>query len=153
MNRERLERAATLLEGLPPEKAAAFDIDTWVSQKAAAQGSVVMIECGSTACAIGYCGLDPWFQEQGLWLVSEDIPDSKGKFFVQPRYHGRSGFDAIEDFFNISRELAECLFHPDGYYDDMDDSAGKPSSADVAKKIRRLLAEGCAYHATHDRIY
>ena len=60
---ERWENVVRVLTELPPhEKRKHFDMANWG----------VTNECGTVACAAGHCGLDPWFNKQGLKLLPYD---------------------------------------------------------------------------------
>lgn len=57
---ERLRQAVRVMEGLSEADRALFNIDIW----AALRGS------GVAACVAGHCGLDPWFQAEGLRTIA-----------------------------------------------------------------------------------
>jgi hypothetical protein len=59
---ERLQQAVRVMEGLSQEDRANFDI----------QVVAVRTERGIRACVAGHCGLDPWFQAQGLTTFIDD---------------------------------------------------------------------------------
>ena len=61
---ERLRQAVRVLENLSEGDRALFSVDIW----AAVRGS------GVAACIAGHCGLDPWFQAEGLRTI-EGGPD------------------------------------------------------------------------------
>lgn len=76
-------------------------------------------QCGTTACAIGYMGLDPWFRDQGMQttrtgelIFLEQVPDS-----VSHRTYYNWG--AVEKMFGISEDDAEYLFQTDSYRPDI----------------------------------
>lgn len=46
-------------------------------------------DCGTVACAAGYCGLDPWFRKRGLRM---DFVETLDKGYFEPP-------DNIEEFF------------------------------------------------------
>ena len=59
---ERLQQAVRVMKGLSQKDRANFDI----------QVVAVRTERGIRACVAGHCGLDPWFQAQGLMTVLDD---------------------------------------------------------------------------------
>ncbi len=74
---------------------------------------VQMNECGTAACAFGYCALDPKFKRQGLKLVPDECDYGDGYLDVQ--YKGKVKFEAATEFFDITVEEAEYLFGPLAY--------------------------------------
>lgn len=106
-----------------------FDITKWFGFK----DSVELMDekqpthCGYTACAVGHACLDSRFTTQGLTMF-KDMPSyetSKGRC---------TGWRAVQDFFGISREEAEYLFH-DSHY------TGSKGPAAVANRLRGFIAE------------
>ena len=90
MNAERLEMVAYILENLPQERHVMtggpkgipdkFDMATWYS-------------CGTTACAIGFASLHPWFRRRGLKLITEGDET--------PAYKGETHYRAVMAFFGL----------------------------------------------------
>ncbi len=66
---ERLEQAVRVMNALSEEDRANFDIHVIAKRGAS----------GLRACIAGHCGLDPWFQAQGLmtYVVEEDSGDDE----------------------------------------------------------------------------
>lgn len=63
---ERLEQAVRVMTNLSEDDRAQFDIAVVAIRK----------ETGVRACIAGHCGLDPWFQAQGLYThVDYDCND------------------------------------------------------------------------------
>lgn len=72
---ERLRQAVRVLENLSEDDRALFNVDIW----AAVRGS------GIAACVAGHCGLDPWFQAEGLrTVVGGPDPDHTGYVYPHP---------------------------------------------------------------------
>jgi len=127
MHVERLSKLADVLENLPEERAlmrpppgkrtvpTKFKIDTWTS-------------CGTTACAIGYAAIHPWFTRRGLKLQRIGFP-------TIPVFQGECGGMAIRKFFDLSNRDAFYLFYRDGFY--IRDE-GKRA---VARRIRGFIKE------------
>ncbi len=113
--RERLERLATFLDVLPPDR---LTFSRWYGQQ--------------TGCAVGLAAArDPWFRAQGLRLERDDsLKDCR------PAYRGEADWRAVMSFFGISREGATRLFGQAGYDGEM-----QPHPKKVAGKIRDYLTE------------
>lgn len=84
-------------------------------------------ECGTTACACGYAGLDLRFRSQGF---RTDVA------FGDVTYEEKFGWNAITHFFEISEEIANNLFMTNFY------SSYNNGPAAVANRIRILLDQG-----------
>lgn len=52
--------------------------------------------CGTTMCAAGFCGVDPWFKRQGFRFTAN------GSGFTI-KYRDKSSWDAIEEFFGLMK--------------------------------------------------
>ena len=150
MNREALEQAVRVLKAAHEAKKK-FDISNWVGERRRRPGARVLeIACTSSACAAGYCGLDPWFIERGFYLKAADGP-LFGKLHVDPVYRDDIAFDAVQAFFGSTYSVGQALFHPDGYVDEEHpDDDTPPTALDVAIKIEGLLEDGTVYHRTED---
>lgn len=117
MNTERLTRLAQILDSVPPEQ---FDLSLWRADAS----------CGTVACAIGWCTLDPEFQQQGFgW-------DGGMPTFTSPHYFDLlRSWPAVRAFFGLTQSEVESLFTLNGYPDIED-----PGTADVIDRIDDLLA-------------
>ena len=91
-------------------------------------GFVEVHKCGTSACAAGSAGLDPWFRSQGFKSV-------KSHQNVEYRVNGftYTGFGATEEFFGITDRDAGRLFDPAEY------SANVVTEQDVLKRIDEVL--------------
>jgi hypothetical protein len=107
---ERWQNVRRVLKKLTPhQKKKHFNMAHWG----------VKTDCGTIACAAGFCGLDPWFIKQGLKLVPKVLTK---KSFKDSKYYekdwkyyesvadilednkGMGNFDngvSIEDFFGV----------------------------------------------------
>lgn len=133
MHTQRLSALADFLDTVPAEN---FNIDTWASTK----GSRYMresaveklftetaehwdarelrvetnvdgaLECGTAACAVGWAAINPEFRAQGFTLKREP-----GASHLQPSYGGRSGWSAVDAFFELSGKDADILFSGSSY--------------------------------------
>jgi hypothetical protein len=141
MNEERLLRVADKLEG----KGAYAE----KGKIPKAEWDMLQWRCGSVGCAIGHCGSDPWFRRRGLTLTGRDgDPGIRG-----PKVRGISaifndGFEAVADFFAISRSNAEHLFHAASYIDvrtipliHQYEHMRQVTAAQVAKRIRKFVKD------------
>lgn len=64
---ERWEHVDIVLSNLSPhEKRKHFDMGHWAIKTA----------CGTTACAAGFCGFNPWFRRHGFGLMFEKSKNS-----------------------------------------------------------------------------
>lgn len=56
-------------------------------------------------CVVGRCCKEPWFKDRGLSLAY-----SPGSLFERPYCEGKWGFDAVAEFLDIDRDLAQAIF-------------------------------------------
>ena len=111
---ERLERLASILDTLPPER---LTFSRWYGD--------------GKGCAIGLAAtIDPWFQAQGLRLEHDhSLKD------CHPVYDGATDWSAAASFFELSHKELRDLFDQTGYDGEM-----RPHPQRVASRIRKLLA-------------
>ncbi len=77
--------------------------------------------CQTTACAIGWAAMDPWFNARGLRLGVHRMPviiDLTPPNYGEYRETYRRWF-AVMKFFNISNETAYNLFAREGTIDEV----------------------------------
>ena len=147
----RLSNLLTLLKTIPDDQ---FDIGSWVAvggyikyskypsahpeilNQLCIVGDVndikpIELPCGTTACAIGYATMHPWFQNQGLMFRPE------GEIGYKPPNEPMVyGFTAISRFFNIPLSAAFELFSRDYYI------SNAPVTVDrVVAKMRLMFPE------------
>jgi hypothetical protein len=84
--------------------------------------------CGCTACATGYAGLDPWFQQQGFCTT----PDGRVEYrrpsgTVNPNWYG------MTEFYDLEQHEAQYLFMPHCDY---------RTAQDVIDRIEDVLRDG-----------
>jgi hypothetical protein len=143
MHIERLTKLAELMETIQKDmnKVAHFDLGNWIGRYSISNKvyailrdenshkftTDLIVECGTTACACGYAGMDPWFREQGLKLDQDACMSYKN--FI--------GWSAVQFFFDISEDHAEFLFSEDKY--NSFDYPGGAKPADVAFRIRCFI--------------
>ena len=111
---ERLMQVVRVLEELRRPKR--FDLGTWG-------------ECSTTACAIGWAGLDPWFRRRGF--RTEKYYD--GTMYPMTK-RTCSPFDAVSQFFEIRLNEVGFLFTR---------SPGYHTKRDVIRRIRKFVREEC----------
>lgn len=88
-------------------------------------------ECGTTACAFGWAGLERGFRAEGLSLAL-NVHDGLGMvFFVPPSGGCYSAFDAAEQFFGLAEAQSDAIFLP---------HAGYATAADVRARLRERFA-------------
>jgi hypothetical protein len=123
---ERLLRVAQLLEKLKPTKEKHFSLSGWFYQEP---------KCGTTACACGWVGTDPWFNERGFTLKYTAL-GRKGRA-AYPRYKGFEDWEAIMQFFRLTKDEAYHLFLGLRYpRKDIDNPKA------VARRIRQFVKNG-----------
>lgn len=94
------------------------------------------VTCQTVGCAVGWATTIPSFKRAGLYLVNNPWYRPEEEFQVaEIFYDGHTGFEAIENFFDLTGWEAGILFDP-GDYPDSDHENPKA----VAKRIRQLLA-------------
>lgn len=138
---ERLLRLADKLEGKGPyEKYGPipdqhFDINSWfyASNFYEKTGNQVIEEitnyrCGTSACAVGWACLDPWFNERGLKSIDKCGQPCP---FVENTSHDLPLF-MLADFFDISHYDVADLFLMNRYLK-------SPKPYEVARRIRNLV--------------
>jgi len=87
---ERLEQVIRVLEELPREKK--FDITTFMV-------------CGTTACACGWAGADPWFRRRGFKTEKYETLYEYDVF-----YKHMNGMNAVREFFGLDLTQSHHLF-------------------------------------------
>ena len=93
-------------------------------------------KCGTTACAVGYAGLDPWFRARGLKT------DNYGGISYHRRIQHEGldisgGWHGVIQFFECTGTEARVLFDPD-YYSEETTNGGTLN--DVIARIEQVLA-------------
>jgi hypothetical protein len=114
MNAERLRQAIRVLENAAAnaELRKHFDLSAWAVRKDQAgnilnglpDGEEPLHQCGTSACAVGFCGIDAWFQQEGFKLSRSGSPQFTSHFAILV------GWDAVEKFFGLTTTQAEWLF-------------------------------------------
>ena len=121
MHEERLLMLVYVLENLPEERKIMvggpegipkeFNMEAWYS-------------CGTSACAVGYAAMHPWFRRQGLTLEVN----------YGPVYKGDWGYRAAQKFFGLrlseTRYLMSAFLYKRG------------NRADVYRRIRKFVKDG-----------
>lgn len=166
MNIEALEQLVRVLNEVQSDTrtAQSFCLDEWfdrVSSKVTGNGitlreqfeqadqdkvSIITIPhaCGTTACACGYAGLDPWFRERGFTTNADGSLGGHNNMF---------GWAAVKEFFQITHADACFLFdimsYIDGYGDsDHEDVLGEDNRRfdvkphHVIDRVERTIARG-----------
>lgn len=140
---ERLLRLADKLEGkgsyekygpIPDQH---FDINSWFYTKDFYEKNVDKVteeitsyQCGTSACAVGWACLDPWFNERGLKAINrlgQACPSVENSSYDLPLF-------MLADFFDISHDDVAHLFLMNRYLK-------SPKPYEVALRIRILVDE------------
>src|SRR5262245_33860776 len=99
---ERLERLASLLADYVRQPAGdvTFDLDEWSLPKYSTKGHLWWkreVQCGTTACAVGFACLSTIFARDGLTYVIDHFDGG-----LVPIFAGKSNWPAVETFFGLS---------------------------------------------------
>ncbi len=96
---ERLEQVVRVLKELPKEKK--FNLTTFMT-------------CGTTACACGWAGTDPWFRRRGF-KTEKYLRPLHGNVFYREKGRMFEGMEAARKFFGIDFRTSTQLFvHEEG---------------------------------------
>jgi hypothetical protein len=141
---EALERVAVIMDNITSE---VFDLEDFLYigtrelemlvEQAAANTDAPWYEinqtCGTIACAVGHAGLNPWFRSQGF---KTNIREANIEYKMDVSW------DAIENFFEVSKNEALYLFASQSYLMTHDPKA-------VAKRIRLFIATDGKSHTRY----
>lgn len=93
---ERLQRALRVMQGLSEIDRTNFSLWVWAVQR----------DSGISGCIAGLCGLDPWFQSQGLVTTVGTEGHSIGSVSIEPLQ-----FFGTNDAFLLSRyKESDCTY-------------------------------------------
>lgn len=103
--RERFDNLLRVLRGVQSHHTdEEFNLLTWYTD-----GSLSSYECETSACAVGWCCQDAWFQQQGLTLLKE-------RYYISyPVFSGFKEWYAVREFFGIDESTATFLFSEESY--------------------------------------
>lgn len=124
MNVERLQHLQAILQSIKvPKSGLGFNLRDWHR---------VRPDCGTTACACGWAGLDPVFNEQGFSLTDK-LSGSDGliPMFTDNGYTVH-GWTAVELFFGLTYGESDYLFSANSY-----EKIASPK--DVANRIGEFI--------------
>lgn len=118
-----------VMEGLRNSQ---FNIDSWRSS------------CGSTACVLGWCAQDEWFNEQGFFW--DAINKRPGLIADNHKFHGLEAFSYMicgnewiyEDEWTYE-DVGSYLFMESSYPHNKDWSEVFASREDVIKRLKMTL--------------
>jgi len=112
----RLTKLADYMDSLPPSARDHFDMGAWFTHSGNHPLSVKtpakehFLDCGSTACALGWASTMPYFRRLGLGLVYEESDDEgyegAGELFFDGH---RVQWDGM-DWLGLTQVQAEHLF-------------------------------------------
>lgn len=84
---ERYEQLIRVMQALSPHaRKKHFDMRNWGQRT----------DCGTTMCAAGFAGSDPWFRKQGFKFYKD-----RDEGVMTVKYQDEVGWDAISDFFGM----------------------------------------------------
>lgn len=158
INYERLERTAQVLEEVAAKKSP-FDLRTffgpayYVRDLETAEKTQLIFDdkgtewvliphkCATTACAVGYAGLNPWFHQEGLVTQPSGVMHYKGIDQRDGNEIECEGWDVIDAFYGFeyvernyeSFTAGVYLFVPDAYIEEDANPLG------VAQRIRDFI--------------
>lgn len=116
-----------------------FDLESWFSGEAVEDGTDwkdgrLVPACGTTACACGFAGLDPWFNAQGFELRATKDKVLHTTIAHTIAYKDKTHWEAVRAFFGVRQYDAEMLFGEESYRD-----GARP--IDVIQRIESFLKE------------
>ena len=134
MNIQRLQTLAAFLRTVSQEH---FDLRSWRSSvgcEYASDEDLTTLQCGTTACAVGWACSMPEFQAQGLtWGTDGISPAGYPVYAPTETKECSASWEAVEEFFDISYNTAEHLFASDKY-------AENATAVQVADRIEEVIA-------------
>lgn len=137
MHVERLNMLSNLLKTANPNH---FDLGDWVDTPWSTDEALAIpngdlrqrvIECDTTACAVGLACMTPEFQAQGLNYKWDTACLHSA---LSPTFEGEESWTAVCNFFEIDRPTADRLFSHHEYADGRET---EPSQ--VAERIDALV--------------
>jgi hypothetical protein len=133
MNRERLNRLATLLDAYRDSNTPRFDLQSWGKSETRRGGFLWLRQqpCNTAACAVGHACVSGVFAEDGL---SYDKDKNGG---LTPMFDGVEGWDAVKAFFGLNQVQVVGLFAEHSY----DVTEGEAAAQAVATRIRQTIAQ------------
>lgn len=121
---EVLGEMIRVMEGL---KNSQFNIDSWRSS------------CGTTACVLGWCSVDPWFNEQGFYW--DAVNKRPGLVADDHNFRGVEAFSYMIGRNEWEYEDLGCwLFMESSYRHNEDWSEVYASKDDVIKRLKMTLS-------------
>ena len=155
MNAERLTQLVRVLKEVQAstEASVSFDLFDWMQDsnpdlmlpmiEEATRNNQTMIHiphaCGTTACAVGYAGFDPWFRSQG-WTTTV----YGGIQYEYNEGYGpecASNWPAVTKFFELSLTDAEELFQSFSYKDEDGNNIKNPLDLVIERVTKFIQCE------------
>lgn len=107
-NKHLIEVLSDISKVLGEVKENAFTLAAWMYKDDTATAED--FDCGTTACAIGWCAMTPWFTKKwGLSISSEERPEIKGSNGIE------FGWDAVRELLKLPHDtcaLEATMFFP-----------------------------------------
>ncbi|RQR63872.1 hypothetical protein [Burkholderia sp. Bp8998] len=137
MHIERLKMLSNMLRTVNPNH---FDLGDWVDSPWSTREALAIpssglpqriVECGTTACAVGWACTTPEFQAQGLSYKWDEVCYSSA---LSPTFDGKESWEAVCAFFEIDRPTADYLFSHHEY------EVGRATPpSDVVERIEAVI--------------
>lgn len=158
MNVEALNQMVRVLENVASNQIlrATFDLESWSNEMwsestikiltAPIPVAEQMFECGTTACACGHAGLDPWFNQRGFkWDVLKSFGRTAHLSCFDKNGNQLIGWHAVQEFFELGERQAEHLFSQEAYNEE---GIYQVTPEDVIARIRILLGPNTEHSLT-----
>ena len=134
MNKERLLKLADFVEANAVDNN--FNMTSYFS-RGVTKPEDLRHNCGTTACLAGWGCLVPEFRQAGYRAELYDL--QRPQLGIVPVYMGRTMFDALQDFFDLSYTASLYLF---GEYADADETISREEEGveQAVARIRKFVA-------------
>lgn len=136
MNKKRLLKLADFVEANAVDNT--FNMTSYFS-RGVTKPEDLRHNCGTTACLAGWGCLVPEFKQAGYHAQLYDL--NMPHLGIVPVYMGRTMFDALQDFFDLSYTASLYLF---GEYADADETVSREEEGveQAVARIRDFVATG-----------
>jgi hypothetical protein len=101
MNKERLEHAITVIEGLKAGGVQPVEVDETDGDRISMSDWGKRHTCGTVGCLGGWFTLDPSFRAEGLRNENDINPESAVED-LRPWFNGVRDYDALQEFFDLN---------------------------------------------------
>lgn len=134
-NERLLVLAKALRANAANPQGARFDLGSWMKFPKDSLGELPSIACGTVVCAVGLATLLPELRAEGLaWEISQWNPRNG-----TPSFRGRTSFNAVTEFFEVSICEADVLFQENHYTPGP--TKGAEAELFVAERIEKFVED------------